>query len=109
MVYKDFSNMAVHHFGDLPFVWKFKDRYLRMVSYWSRTLDTCIDALLFYFLITQLRIHLSIHYNGIVSLCGSSRQLRQIVETLRAGENMWGNSGQPQKIKSAIIPKPGQT
>ena len=38
MVYKDFSNMAVHHFGDLPFVWKFKDRYLRMVSYWFRTL-----------------------------------------------------------------------
>ena len=50
MVYKDFSNMAVHHFGDLPFVWKFKDRYLRMVSYWFRTLLTKF-----------IRLHLSMY------------------------------------------------
>ena len=40
MVYKDFSNMAVDHFGHLPFVWKFKDRYLMMAGYWFVTLIT---------------------------------------------------------------------
>ena len=38
MVYKDFLNMSVDHFGFLPFVWKFKDKYLMMAGNWFMTL-----------------------------------------------------------------------
>ena len=67
MVYKDFSNMAVDHFGHLPFVWRFKDRYLMMAGNWFVTLNMkCLEKKSFKIVICNM---MKLPFGEISTIC----------------------------------------